>query len=107
MGVAYGTNMNQAESILLSIAQKNDLISSVPEPRIRFRNFGESSLDLELLCWAHHPEYRGRLIHNLSHQIYKEFSAADIQIPFPQRDIHLQQAIINSEKAGQNSASCR
>ncbi len=97
VGVAYGTNVEQAESILLSIAQNNNLVAPVPEPRVRFRNFGESSLDLELLCWAHRPEYRGRLTHNLNHQIYKAFDAADIQIPFPQRDIHLQQDINNSE----------
>ena len=97
VGVAYGTNVDQAESILLSIAQNNNLVAPVPEPRVRFRNFGESSLDLELLCWAHRPEYRGQLIHNLNHQIYKAFDAADIQIPFPQRDIHLQQDINNSE----------
>ena len=89
VGVAYGTDVEQAESILLSIAQKNNLVAPVPEPRVRFRNFGDSSLDLELLCWANHPEDRGRLINDLNHQIYKTFDTADIQIPFPQRDIHL------------------
>ena len=89
VGVAYGTDAQQAESILSSIAQKNNLVAPVPEPRVRFRNFGDSSLDLELLCWAHHPEDRGRLINELNHQIYKSFDTADIQIPFPQRDVHL------------------
>ena len=97
VGVAYGTDVEKAESILLSIAQKNNLVALVPEPRVRFRNFGDSSLDLELLCWAHQPEDRGRLINELNHQIYKTFETADIQIPFPQRDIHLQHDIHNSD----------
>ncbi len=97
VGVAYGTDVEQAESILLSIAQKNNLVALVPEPRVRFRNFGDSSLNLELLCWAHQPEDRGRLINELNHQIYKTFETADIQIPVPQRDIHLQQDIHNSD----------
>jgi MscS family membrane protein len=97
VGVAYCTNVDQAECILLSIAQNNNLVAPLPEPRVRFRNLGKSSLDLELLCWAHRPEYRGRLIHNLNHQIYKAFDAVDIQIPLPQRDIHLQQNITKSD----------
>ncbi len=98
MGIAYGTSLDRAENILLSIAQENNLVAPMPEPRVRFRNFGESSLDLELLCWAHHPEDRGRLTHDLNHQIYKAFDAADIQIPFPQRDIHLPQHAGNADK---------
>ena len=89
VGVAYGTDLNRVEEILLSMARQNNMVAVVPEPRVRFRNFGDSSLEFELLCWARRPEDRGRLIHGLNHQIYKAFDAADIQIPFPQRDIHL------------------
>ena len=85
----YGTDVDRVEEILLSMARHNDMVVFVPEPRVRFRNFGDSSLDFELLCWARRPEDRGRLIHELNRQIYKAFDAADIQIPFPQRDIHL------------------
>ena len=97
VGVAYGTDVDQVENILLSIARKKDLVAPVPEPRVRFRNFGDSSLDFELLCWAHRPEDRGLLIHELNHQIYKAFDAANIQIPFPQRDIHLSSQSTPSE----------
>ena len=67
------------------------MVALVPESRVRFRKFGESALEFELLCWAHRPEDRGRLVHELNHQIYKAFDEAEIQIPFPQRDIHLNQ----------------
>ena len=89
VGVAYGTDVDQVEEILLSVAGQNNLVSFTPEPRVRFRNFGDSSLDFELLCWARRPEDRGRIIHELNRQIYKAFDVADIQIPFPQRDVHL------------------
>ena len=89
VGVAYGTDVDKVEEVLLSVASHNNLVANTPEPRVRFRMFGDSSLDFELLCWARRPEDRGRLIHGLNHQIYKAFDAAGIQIPFPQRDIHL------------------
>ena len=97
IGVAYGTDVDQVEETLLSIARNNNLVAFMPEPRVRFRNFGDSALEFELLCWAHRPEDRGRLVHRLNHQIYKAFEAAGIHIPFPQRDVHLHSNPENSE----------
>jgi MscS family membrane protein len=97
IGVAYGTDVDQVEETLLTLAHNNNLVAFIPEPRSRFRNFGDSALEFELLCWAHRPEDRGRLIHQLNHQIYKAFEAAGIQIPFPQRDVHLHSNPENSE----------
>ncbi|MBW2408500.1 MAG: mechanosensitive ion channel [Deltaproteobacteria bacterium] len=89
VGVAYGSDVNKVEEILLSLAKGNNLVAMVPEPRVRFRTFGDSSLEFELLCWAFRPQDKGRLIHALNHQIYNAFAAAGIQIPFPQRDVHV------------------
>ena len=89
VGVAYGSDVDQVEEVLLAVARQNSMVAPGPKPRVRFRNFGDSSLEFELLCWARRPEDRGRAIHELNHQIYKAFDEADIQIPFPQRDIHL------------------
>ena len=89
VGVAYGSDVARVEEILISVARDNDMVVFEPEPRVRFRSFGDSSLDFELLYWARRPEDIGRLIHELNNQVYNAFDAADIQIPFPQRDIHL------------------
>jgi MscS family membrane protein len=97
VGVAYGTDVDRVEETLLTLAHNNNLVAVVPEPRVRFRNFGDSALEFELLCWAHRPEERGRLIHQLNHQIYKAFEASGIHIPFPQRDVHLHSHPENSE----------
>ena len=89
VGVAYGTDVDQVEEVLLSAAGDNPLVVSKPEPRVRFRTFGNSSLDFELLCWAHRPHDKGRITHQLNRAIYKAFDQAGIVIPFPQRDVHV------------------
>ena len=94
IGVAYGSDINQVETILLDQVRSNSLAAQYPEPRVRFRNFGDSSLEFELLCWAKRPHDRGRLMHSLNTGIYNAFAEAGIEIPFPQRDGHL----INEQK---------
>ncbi len=89
IGVAYGSNIEQVEGILMKLALENSLAVRDPAPRVRFRAFGDSSLDFELLCWARRPEEKGRLIHSLNKEIYRAFNEAGIVIPFPQRDVHL------------------
>ncbi|MGD8944994.1 MAG: mechanosensitive ion channel, partial [Desulfobacterales bacterium] len=89
IGVAYGSDVDQVEQVLLTIARDNKMVAFVPDPRVRFRQFGDSALEFELLCWARRPEEQGLLLHELNHQIYKDFAAAGIEIPFPQRDVHL------------------
>ena len=89
VGVAYGTDVDQVEEVLLKTARDNPLVSPKPEPRVRFRTFGDSSLDFELLCWAHRPHDKGRIIHELNREIYKSFDREGIVIPFPQRDVYV------------------
>ena len=96
IGVAYGSDIDQIEAILMRLAMENQLAVRDPAPRVRFRSFGDSSLDFELLCWARRPQEKGRLIHSLSKEIYHAFNEAGIEIPFPQRDVHI---LENSEKS--------
>jgi MscS family membrane protein len=56
---------------------------------VRFRAFGDSSLEFELLCWAKTPADRGRVIHELNLAIFSEFQKRNISIPFPQRDVYM------------------
>ena len=89
IGVAYGSDVNLVEEILLQTAKSNDSVVLLPEPRVRFRSFGDSALDFELLCWAYQPDIKGKLMHELNREIYKSFNSAGIIIPFPQRDVHV------------------
>ncbi|WP_041722369.1 mechanosensitive ion channel family protein [Maridesulfovibrio salexigens] len=89
LGVAYGSDVDKVEELLMMSAEKNALTINEPAPRVRFRKFGDSALEFELLCWAARPHDRGRLIHELSRDIYKTFNAEGIVIPFPQQDVYL------------------
>ncbi len=89
VGVAYGSDMDHVIETLETVATEHDEICANPAPRVRFRAFGDSSLDFELLCWIDRPVDRGRLRHELGVGIYKAFIASGIEIPFPQRDLHV------------------
>lgn len=89
VGVAYGSDVDKVCAVLQEVANTMEGIVKHPEPRVRMRAFGASSLDFELLAWIDYPELRGRMRHNLLRGIYYAFKEHDIEIPFPQTDIHL------------------
>jgi small-conductance mechanosensitive channel len=91
VGVAYGSDIDHVMNVLLEIAQAHPKTFSTPEPRVRFRQFGASSLDFDLLCWIELPASRGIVVHELNCEIYKRFAEAGIQIPFPQRDLYIKE----------------
>ncbi|MFC1837364.1 mechanosensitive ion channel family protein [Thermodesulfobacteriota bacterium] len=92
VGVAYGSDLEKVEDILLAVADANDNIEKHPEPRVRLRMFADSSVNFELLCWVKDPRDKGLQIHYLLKAAYAAFDEQGITIPFPQRDVH----IINS-----------
>ncbi len=92
VGVAYGSDIDKVQSVLLDVAASNPEVCNIPAPRVRFRAFGDSSLDHELLCWVEKPVLRGRVTHALNTAIYKRFLQDGIEIPFPQRDVHIKSA---------------
>lgn len=89
LSVAYGSDIDQVIAVLQNIAGEHEEICKLPAPRVRFRDFGESGLDFELLCWINRPVDRGRLKHELNCAVYKAFQSEGISIPYPQRDIHV------------------
>ncbi len=89
VGVAYGSDIDKVRDILYGIAEDNENVCRDPEPRVRFRAFGDSSLDFQLLCWIEKPGSRGQVVDELNTAIYKEFNKQKVVIPFPQRDVHM------------------
>ena len=89
LSVAYGSDIDQVRSILMDIAQNNENVCKKPEPRMRFRTFGDSGLNIQLLFWIEKPEDRGRITDELNTAIYKRFNKDRIEIPFPQRTLHI------------------
>lgn len=89
IGAAYGSDIDKVEEVLLKIAKENEHMCKDPEPRVRFRSFGDSSLNFELLCWVDEPMLKGLVLHEINKAIYKKFKGEGITIPFPQRDVHV------------------
>ncbi|PAU83042.1 mechanosensitive ion channel protein MscS [Halorubrum salipaludis] len=87
IGVAYGTDVDAFEALAIEVAQAEPLVRDSPTPRARFRSFGDSALRYELLCWVDGPTRRRRAQHELNRALYKALSAADIEIPYPKRDV--------------------
>ena len=91
VGVAYGSDIDQVKSVLMEVALSEAEVCEDPEPRVRFRTFGASSLDLDLLCWVENPEVRGRVLDVLNTTIYKRFNAEGIEIPYSKQDVYIKE----------------
>ncbi|MDJ0765419.1 MAG: mechanosensitive ion channel [Myxococcota bacterium] len=89
VGVAYGSDIDKVHEVLIAAARASSFLAADPEPRVRFREFGDSSLNFELLGWIDEPLFRGQALDELNTIIYKQFAAENITIPFPQRDVHV------------------
>ena len=87
IGVAYGSDLDQVCDLLGKTAAAHPEVAKDPAPRVRLREFGDSSLNFELLCWIRDPADRGRISHDLNMTIYKTFNREGVSIPFPQRDL--------------------
>ena len=91
VGVAYGSDIDQVKAILMDIAENDEDVCAAPEPRVRFREFGGSSLDLELLCWVDEPVLRGRIVDVLNTAIYKRFNQEGVEIPYSKHDVYIRE----------------
>jgi len=89
IGIAYGSDAKHVREILLKIADDNPLILSNPPPFVYFKEFGASSLDLELRAFIQDVS-KGPLIRNdVRFEILDVFRQENIEIPFPQHDVHI------------------
>jgi len=104
VGVAYGSDIDQVRELLLECTKDLDLTTTAAAPAVRFTAMGESSLDFQVLVWLKKPEFRGRVINELNTRIYKALNKAAIEIPFPQRDLHVKSWPAGSDQALQANA---
>lgn len=92
VGVAYDTDTEQAQQVLLDVAADHPRILDDPAPISSFDQFGDSSLNLVLYAYLPDLDFRIRTITELHTEIKKRFAAAGIEIPFPQRDVNFRNA---------------
>ena len=89
VGVAYGSDLEKVQSLLLQASNANKLVERIPEPFIRFNNFGDSSLEFELLFWTNHTFTVENIKSDIRLEIDRLFRENNIVIAFPQMDVHL------------------
>jgi small-conductance mechanosensitive channel len=89
VGVAYGSDVDKVKRILVETAKADSLVCSSPEPRIRFRQFGASSLDFELLFWVRNPELKGMVLDAMNTAVYNRLRDEHIEIPYAKQDLYI------------------
>lgn len=94
VGVAYGSDAREVERLLREVAAENADVLDDPPAKVWFRGFGDSSLDFELLVWNTSLIHRkGQFISDLNFAIYDKLNQHGIEIPFPQRDLHIRSGL--------------
>ncbi|MCB1062999.1 MAG: mechanosensitive ion channel [Verrucomicrobiae bacterium] len=89
VGVAYGTDTDKVQALLLDIAKSHPSVLEDPGPTAIFEQFGDSTLNFTIRCFVARPEVRLETTHQINTEINRRFAEAGIEIAFPQRDLHL------------------
>ncbi len=80
-GVAYGTDPEKIDEILLDIADKSPLILKNPKPLVRFTEYASSSQNFEFLIWVKHYNDRHLAIDQILREVFTQFKEEGIEIP--------------------------
>ena len=89
LGVAYGSDVGKVKSALLQAADEHLEVLRHPQAQVFFTEYGDSSLNFELLVWISEPSRQPRIKSDLYFRIEEIFREQQIDIPFPQRDVNL------------------
>ncbi|QDP02781.1 mechanosensitive ion channel family protein [Thalassotalea sp. PS06] len=89
VSVAYGSDVDQVREVLTEVAQDEPEINTFPEPIVRFRTFGPSGLEFEVMGWIEEPAFRGRILDQINTAIYKKFNELGIEIPYSKHDVYI------------------
>lgn len=87
IGIAYDANMEKAKELIIKVANIAEWIEKDPAPKVVVRNFGESSVDLQLRVWINDARKRMDTISYITDNIKTEFDKEGIEIPYPKRNI--------------------
>ncbi len=93
IGVSYNSDIHQVRKLLLQAVDEHARVLKIPEPRCLITGFGDSSIDFEIRAWIFDPqEGLTNLKSDIFYRVWDLFKENNIEIPFPQRDIHIRQA---------------
>ncbi|MDJ0784090.1 MAG: mechanosensitive ion channel family protein [Desulfosarcinaceae bacterium] len=89
IGVGYGTDIEHAKQLITDVAMEADWVLRDPAPKVVVRNFGESSVDLQLRVWIANARRRMDTISHVTDRVHSVFTREGIEIPYPKRDIQV------------------
>ena len=93
IGVSYDSDLRQVIALCIEAASECERILKNPEPKCLLKGFGDSSVDLELRVWIDDPQNgRSNLTSECLLKVWDKFQENDVEIPFPQRDLHIRSA---------------
>lgn len=93
VGVSYNSDLETVLTCLDEVASENGDVLKNPEPVVQFLGFGDSSWNMQLRCWIPNPKIQPKVLHQLNCAIVQKFRENNIEIPYPQRDLHVRSPI--------------
>ena len=93
VGVAYGSDLDNVLKALKEVADENSSVMRNPEPEVHLIEFGDSSWNMQLRAWIPDVKHYPRIRNELNQAIVRTFRKYDIEIPFPQRDLHVRSSV--------------
>lgn len=101
IGVAYGTDTEKLRRLLIEVAAENPSVLKEPAPELFFSSFGDSSLEFELSVWTAEMTSKPRRFRSdLNYAMERKLRENKIEVPFPQRDLHLRSGNIIVQPPG-------
>jgi small-conductance mechanosensitive channel len=89
VGVSYGSDLELVLKSLKEVALENPKVMKDPEPDVLLRDFGDSSWNMRLRLWIDNPQGHHQIRSDINCAIVRKFREKGIEIPFPQRDLHI------------------
>ncbi len=93
VGVSYDSDLDTVIRAMKEVALENKEVLNNPDPEVHLKNFGDSSWDMQLRFWIDEPKRYYYVRSDVNCSIVRKFRENNIEIPYPQRDLHLRSAV--------------
>ena len=108
VGVAYGSDVNKVREVLLAVAHENPQTLKEPAPSVFLHQFADNSIDFKLMVWSSEMSHRpSRYRSDINFAIAGKFREAGIEFPFPQRDLHIRDGVLQVENVTKEETAKR
>ncbi len=107
VGVSYSSDLDKVLQALNEVAEEHDSVMKHPEHQVHLTEFGDSAWDMQLRVWMPNVKERYILRNEINQAIVRKFQEMDVEIPFPQRDLHLRSSVrlpVGRQNPGERSS---